>query len=35
MKFDIYSIRPLEIEDYYQLVQTNRKRLEDFFAGTI
>ncbi|MER3318449.1 MAG: GNAT family N-acetyltransferase [Allomuricauda sp.] len=35
MKFDKYSIRPLEIEDYYQLVQTNRKRLEDFFAGTI
>jgi|TARA_E500000318_G_scaffold111365_1_gene129706 ribosomal-protein-serine acetyltransferase len=35
VKFDNYRIRLLEIEDYFQLVKNNRKRLEDFFAGTI
>lgn len=38
IKFETYSIRPLEIGDlhqYYTLVQRNRKRLEDFFTGTV
>ncbi len=38
MKFDHYSIRLLELQDldnYFQLVESNRKRLEDFFAGTV
>jgi len=36
--FDNYTIRPLEIDDleqYFILVERNRKRLEDFFAGTV
>ncbi len=36
--FDNYTIRPLEIEDlkpYFELVEQNRKRLEDFFTGTV
>lgn len=38
MKFDNYTIRLLEMDDleaYFELVQKNRKRLEDFFAGTV
>ncbi len=38
MKFDNYLIRLLEIQDlddYFQLVENNRQRLEDFFTGTI
>ena len=38
MKFDNYSIRLLEIQDldnYFELVENNRKRLEDFFIGTV
>lgn len=38
IKFKNYTIRTLEISDltqYYDLVQRNRKRLEDFFAGTV
>ncbi len=36
--FENYMIRPLEIADldrYYELVDKNRKRLEDFFTGTV
>ncbi|HVG40939.1 MAG TPA: GNAT family N-acetyltransferase [Chitinophagaceae bacterium] len=36
--FDSYRIRPLEIEDllpYFNMVERNRKRLEDFFTGTV
>lgn len=38
MTFDNYSIRLLEnqdLDDYFQLVENNRERLEDFFAGTV
>src|SRR5688500_4468270 len=38
MKFDNYLLRPLEKKDvqgYFELIDTNRKRLEDFFAGTV
>lgn len=38
MQFDNYSIRLLTIEDldaYFQLVEKNRKRLENFFTGTV
>src|SRR5688572_6096114 len=38
MNFDHYSIRPLhtnDAEDYFTLIDKNRKRLEDFFAGTV
>ena len=38
MKFENYSIRLLEIKDldnYFQLVESNRNRLEDFFARTV
>lgn len=38
MKFDNYSIRLLKIQDldnYFQLVENNRRRLEDFFTGTV
>lgn len=38
MRFDNYLIRLLEIQDldnYFQLVQNNKQRLEDFFAGTV
>jgi len=38
IKFDKYTIRPLEISDlnqYFNLVERNRKRLEDFFTGTV
>lgn len=38
MKFDQFTIRPLELSDlscFYQLVDRNRKRLEDFFTGTV
>jgi RimJ/RimL family protein N-acetyltransferase len=37
LMFDTYSIRPLksnDLENYYKLVENNRQRLEDFFAGT-
>lgn len=36
--FDNYTIRPLELSDskaYFELVERNRKRLEDFFTGTV
>jgi len=36
--FDNYTIRPLEIDDlvkYFDLVDRNRSRLEDFFTGTV
>lgn len=36
--FDNYSIRPLESSDlgnYFSMVEKNRKRLEDFFTGTV
>jgi len=36
--FENYIIRPLEISDikpYFDLVERNRKRLEDFFTGTV
>ncbi|OEK05562.1 hypothetical protein BFP71_12220 [Roseivirga misakiensis] len=38
MQFDKYTIRPLAISDlnqYFDLVERNRKRLEDFFTGTV
>ena len=38
MHFDHFIIRPLQEDDldsYFQLIQKNKKRLEDFFAGTI
>lgn len=38
MKFDIYTIRPVRLDDlpdYFNLIEANRKRLEDFFAGTV
>lgn len=36
--FDNYTIRPLEMTDlvkYFELVERNRSRLEDFFTGTV
>lgn len=36
--FDNYTIRSLESSDliaYFDLVERNRKRLEDFFTGTV
>ncbi|WP_247234244.1 GNAT family N-acetyltransferase [Telluribacter sp. SYSU D00476] len=38
MRFDYYTIRLLTTDDlvpYYELVERNRKRLEDFFTGTV
>lgn len=38
MNFDNYTIRLFtqnDSENYFQLVDKNRKRLEDFFAGTV
>lgn len=38
MKFGNYLLRPIEsndVEAYFALIDTNRKRLEDFFAGTV
>lgn len=38
MIFDDYTIRLLTIQDvdaYFQLVEKNRKCLEDFFSGTV
>jgi len=38
MEFDQYTIRLLnqnDLQDYFNLIETNRKRLEDFFAGTV
>lgn len=38
ISFENYIIRPLEVSDlipYYALVERNRKRLEDFFTGTV
>tara|TARA_R110001599_G_C12014249_1_gene638332 strand:+ start:137 stop:679 length:543 start_codon:yes stop_codon:yes gene_type:complete len=38
ISFDHYTIRPLETSDlipYFDLVERNRKRLEDFFTGTV
>jgi len=37
VKFENYIIRPLEnndLEPYFDLIERNRKRLEDFFTGT-
>lgn len=36
--FDNFTIRPLELNDlesYFSMVEKNRKRLEDFFTGTV
>jgi RimJ/RimL family protein N-acetyltransferase len=38
MQFDDYTIRPLEQHhagDFFSLIERNRSRLEDFFAGTV
>lgn len=38
LAFDKYLIKPLEktdIDPYYKMVERNRKRLEDFFTGTV
>src|SRR5687767_5328104 len=38
LSFDHYVIRPVTLEDladYFNLIERNRKRLEDFFAGTV
>ncbi|MFT5779806.1 MAG: ribosomal-protein-serine acetyltransferase [Crocinitomicaceae bacterium] len=38
MEFDNYIIRHPNLEDvdaYFELIQSNKSRLEDFFAGTI
>jgi len=38
INFENYTIRPLEINDleqYFKLIDRNRKRLEDFFTGTV
>src|SRR5687767_8143233 len=38
MRFDNFTIRLLTIEDlnpYFELVEKNRERLEDFFTGTV
>lgn len=38
MNFDNFKVRLLEISDlekYYSLIENNRKRLEDFFTGTV
>lgn len=38
MKFDHYILRLLTIDDldaYFHLIEQNRKRLEDFFTGTV
>jgi ribosomal-protein-serine acetyltransferase len=38
MQFEHYSIRLLEnsdVEPYFLMVEKNRKRLEDFFTGTV
>jgi len=38
MKFDNYEVRLLtfnDLDDYFLLVENNRKRLEDFFTGTV
>jgi ureidoglycolate hydrolase len=38
ISFENYQIRPLEKSDfaaYFAMVESNRKRLEDFFVGTV
>lgn len=38
MEFDHFLVRPIRTDDldgYYRLIDTNRPRLEDFFAGTV
>jgi RimJ/RimL family protein N-acetyltransferase len=38
INFEHYTIRPLELSDlesYFSMVESNRKRLEDFFTGTV
>ncbi len=38
MQFEHYTIRLLttaDLDDYYNLVEKNRKRLENFFTGTV
>jgi ribosomal-protein-serine acetyltransferase len=38
LSFDDYTVRPIETVDapaYFTLIEANRPRLEDFFAGTV
>lgn len=38
IQFEQYSIRPLtiaDLENYFGMVEKNRKRLEDYFTGTV
>jgi RimJ/RimL family protein N-acetyltransferase len=38
INFEHFSIRPLELNDlesYFSMVERNRRRLEDFFTGTV
>ncbi len=38
IEFNHYNYRPLELSDlekYFSMVEKNRKRLEDFFTGTV
>lgn len=38
IRFDKYILRPLDTNDlgrYFTLIENNRSRLEDFFAGTV
>lgn len=38
LSFENYTIRPLipnDLEQYFNLVETNRERLKDFFAGIV
>ena len=38
MRFDHYHIRPLteaDLHSYFEMAERNRKRLEDFFTGTV
>jgi RimJ/RimL family protein N-acetyltransferase len=38
MQFDNYTIRflePADLSKYFDLIERNRQRLEDFFAGTV
>lgn len=38
IEFDNYSIRPLDVNDlipFFTMVENNRKRLENFFTGTV
>src|ERR1700754_1512016 len=38
IQFDHFSIRLLssgDLQEYFQLIERNRRRLEDFFTGTV